>query len=347
MERRNIGFTVFSEKLLMRKWLSFILGGVLLVLLLVALPFTEVCAQTKPITLKMVSFLPPHFSTPKAVIDPLVDEVKKRSNGLLVINWIGGPEAVPMFDQPAALASGVIDLMFTVGTFYKDRVPENATLGISKVTPIEARVTGYYDVLLEAHKKANMYYLGQASYMSGYFIWLVKNIETPRDLARKKFPTDPTRDPFFKALGIIGVEMEDAEIYPGLDRGVIDGVMDPVSPAWQSKLHEVVNYVIPYSFFNSNAINVMNLDSWNKLPDNLKKTLMEAQKATEKSVRAKLVAQNEELYQKIINAGVKPIKFSDADAKWYVEQAFSSAWADVEKMLGLEKTARLRKVTGN
>ncbi len=324
--------------------------GTCLVLILAVLPFMAACAKpapAEPITLKMLSFLPPNFGTPKSVIEPLQAGVLERSNGELIIDWVGGPEAVPMFEQPAAVVSGVVDMLFTVGTFYKDRVPENATLGLSKITPTEARETGYYDALVEAHAKANMRYLGQSSYMSGFYLFLVDEVKTPSDLAGLKFPTDPTRDPIFKALGIIGVEMEDAEVYSALERGVIGGLMDPVSPNWLGNVYEVENYLIDHPFFNSNAINTMNLDSWNRLPKHLQKALMDAQIATEKSVRAKLIEQNKEFYQNILDSGVKPITFSAADAEWFLKTIYAASWADVEQMLGSETANRLKELTGN
>lgn len=281
-------------------------------------------------------------TTSRIAMGGFVEEVKERSKGELIIDWIGGPEAIPMFGQHEAAISGAVDIVFTVGTFYKDRVPENASIVLSEISPMEMRETGYYDEIKEAHRKANLYYLGLPSYISGYYVWLVDPIESPTELAGLRFPSNIARDPMFKALGIVGVDIDDPEVYTGLERGVIDGHVDPIQPVWEMGFYEVSNYFIDHPWFSGGVTLVMNLDSWNQLPEHLQKVLTDSVIVVEAAVLTQLPAIYEEFYQNIVNAGVKPIKFSTGDAKWYVDTVFSAAWKDVEQLLGPERTARLR-----
>ena len=54
----------------------------------------------------------------------MVDDLNERGKGILEIEVRGGPEAIGMFQQPAAVRDGVVDMVHTPGSFYGKNVPE-------------------------------------------------------------------------------------------------------------------------------------------------------------------------------------------------------------------------------
>ena len=52
----------------------------------------------------------------------------------------------------------------------------------------------------------------------------------------------------------------------------------------------------------------------------------------------------EEAREEQIDAGVQFIKFSDPDAKWFIDLAYSSGWEDMKKRISEEDYLKLRKL---
>ncbi len=141
-----------------RTILSFVAYQVLLSLLIVSTTATQ--AATKAVTLKFVSFFGRTAGTSAASSRLFVDTVKEKSKGALIINWVGGPEAIPPADQPAAVRDGVIDLHIGPMSFYEQLLPEISVSNLSFFTPMEERKNGVYDYWVKMHEKMNVRYLG-------------------------------------------------------------------------------------------------------------------------------------------------------------------------------------------
>ena len=72
-----------------------------------------------------------------------------------------------------------------------------------------------------------------------------------------------------------------AEVYPALERGILDAGVTGSTPAHGQKWYEVTKYIVgPLSTHPHNAI-VMNLDVWNKLPTEFQAILKEEGAKTE------------------------------------------------------------------
>ena len=58
--------------------------------------------------------------------EAFVKKVNEEGKGLVKINYIGGPKAIPTMEQAAALRSGVVDLANTTVAYTAGLVPEGA-----------------------------------------------------------------------------------------------------------------------------------------------------------------------------------------------------------------------------
>ena len=104
--------------------------------------------------LKMATFLPKDDVNLTAWW-AYVDEVNKKSNGEVVIKFVGGPEAIPAFKQFEAVRSGVVDMIFGCESYYGASVTGGAYIHLSQLTPMEERKVGYYDLIMDFLKKQN------------------------------------------------------------------------------------------------------------------------------------------------------------------------------------------------
>ena len=89
----------------------------------------------------------------------MVEEINKRGEGVLEIEVRGGPEAIGMFQQPAAVRDGVVDMVHTPGSFYGKNVPEIDAMVAAGVTPMEARANGGAALMDEAHQKLSLIHI--------------------------------------------------------------------------------------------------------------------------------------------------------------------------------------------
>ena len=65
-----------------------------------------------------------------------LDFVKKANvagQGVFVIQTRGGPEAIPMMEQPGAVRSGVVDMVYSACAFYAAQVPECDAVSASTI----------------------------------------------------------------------------------------------------------------------------------------------------------------------------------------------------------------------
>ncbi len=118
-------------------------------------------AAAEEVTLKAASA----FATGTTFARPFaafVDWVNENGKGVLQINVVGGPEAVPPFELGNAVSSGVVDLANNTAAFYTNLLPEGDALKLATNTIQEQRENGCYDIIDEMHQSAmNVKYLAR------------------------------------------------------------------------------------------------------------------------------------------------------------------------------------------
>jgi TRAP-type C4-dicarboxylate transport system substrate-binding protein len=302
----------------------------LLILMVLGLGMEIQPSQAKEIILKMATFLPKDDINLTAWW-AYADEVNKKSKGEVVIKFVGGPEAIPAFKQFEAVRTGVVDMIFGCESYYGGAVTGAAYIHLSRLTPMEERKVGYYDLRQDILKKQNVMYLGRPEHGVWFHIFTNKPVKRPQEMAGQKIRTSATYEPFVKMIGAVPITIPGAEVYTALERGVVDGyawsVLGNISMGWP----EVCKYIIEPKIYAMNLENLINLDTWNKLPKPIQ-TLM-----------ANLMIENEEKYEKIFvelgekelkamqGKGMKFVKFSPEDTKWYVDTAYKAGWDEVIK----------------
>ena len=117
-----------------------ILGGILASTALTTAAFAQE-------TLTAVHAFPESLIYTKSFLE-FVDKVNTAGEGVVQIEVRGGPEAIGMFQQPDAVRNGVVDMVYTPGSFYAGTVPEGLADKVGKpfIAPhifVDAPVDGY------------------------------------------------------------------------------------------------------------------------------------------------------------------------------------------------------------
>src|SRR5438034_1156697 len=82
-----------------------------------------------------------------------VEKVNADGKGLIKINYIGGPRAVPPFEVGNAVRTRVIDMANVTGAFYTNLMPEADGLKLNGKPMSEQRKNGTWDYINQLHNQ--------------------------------------------------------------------------------------------------------------------------------------------------------------------------------------------------
>ena len=326
-----------------------------IIALVVALPLIASCGTsapktTGPVTFEMVSAFP-KGTLMTGSAEYFVNQVNQRAKGQLVINWKGGPEVIPTFDQPEALTTGVIDFNHGVANYYAGVVPGAYVMELSTMPHTESGPgTELYDYRVKMWEEKGLRYIGEypGEYPnSSFYMYTTFKPNSLADLAGKKYRVSPASKDFVEALGGEPITMPGGDIYLALERGVVDGFVWPFFTAFtEMGWHEVINYVIDVPVYRGLYGAFMNLDSWNQLPDDIQDLVLDVHVATQNYWVGFCEAEKAKQERITKAAGVEFIKFSDADNNQFQKLSQDALWDKFKKELDPERYEKLRQFLG-
>ncbi len=325
-----------------KKFLTIFVGFALVFALSVGV--ASVCPAADTFTLKTIhawnknSFDVKQFLT---FLELVQQDADKRYPGQLKLQDRGGSETIGNTEQVEANRRGLVDMTYTAASYYTSIMPEMDVMSLSKTMPWEERANGLNDYLEKLHNaKANSHYLGRFDTASLFHLFLSKPIKSVNDLKGMRIRCSPTHIPFIKSVGAEPIGMPPSDIYTAMERGVVDGYVQPAYVIRDFGLVEVSKYMVIPGFYKPVALVLMNLDSWNKLPKHLQDLLTEnMEKAQRLAVKAYGDKYNAEIasFKKegmVINelAGPEAANFSDAAYKSLLDTVMKKAPEETAKI---------------
>src|SRR5687767_15397617 len=118
--------------------------------LLAALALAPLAVQAQETTLRVVSAFAENTQYVKNLM-PMIQKLNAEGKGVLQINFIGGPKAMPPFEVGNAVRTGVVDMALTTGAFYTNIMPEADALKLTQMPHQELRKNGGHDQIGRAH----------------------------------------------------------------------------------------------------------------------------------------------------------------------------------------------------
>lgn len=277
-------------------------------------------------TLRMVSAFAENGIYVQHVL-PWIKKFNDEGKGLLQINFIGGPKAIPTFEVGNAVKTGVVDIALSTGAFYTNVMPEADLLKLTQIPVAEQRKNGAFDAINQLwNEKANMQYLARVVEMQPFHIYLNKRIEKP-DLSGLKIRITPVYREFFQALNANVVTTPPGEVYTALERGVVDGYGWPIGGIFDLNWQEKTKYRIDPGFYDAEVSLTMNLPAYRKLSDAQRGYLQKQLLALEADNGTFWPRYAKEETERQTKAGIEAIAFDAATARAFVDKAYDVAWA--------------------
>jgi TRAP-type transport system periplasmic protein len=255
-----------------------------------------------------------------------IERVNKDGKGVLQINYIGGPKAMPPFETGNALKSGVIDIANSTGAFYTNVMPEADSWKLTERPMAELRKNGGFDYMAQLYaEKMNAIFLARHVDNNPFHLYLNKPISSA-DLTGLKLRITPVYRDFFQALGATVVQTAPGEVYTALERGVVDGYGWPITGVFDLGWNEKTKYRVDPGFYTAEVSVLVNKATWDKLSDAQKDVLRKAGVAGEAEAVAEFAAENEKETKRQAAAGIQTITLNPAVAETYIAKAYQAGW---------------------
>ena len=276
--------------------------------------------------LTAVHAFPPSLIYTKSFLE-FVDKVNAEGEGVVQIEVRGGPEAVGMFQQPDAVRDGIVDMVYTPGSFYAGALPEKDALVASNITGPEARENGGIELIDQIHQeKMGVKYLGWFDSNVCYNLWTVNepklDADGNLDVSGLKLRGNPVYNAFFtNYLGASVIDLPTTEVYAGLERGVVDATGWTQIGLVDLKWDDFVNYRIEPCFFSTDLGVIVNLDKWNALSEESRDLIQRVAIEHEASSAEKLGALRDEEFATLEERGMKVVTLEGEAAANYLAAA--------------------------
>jgi TRAP-type transport system periplasmic protein len=212
---------------------------------------------------------------PRTVLfEKFLKNVEAASNGDMKFR-VSGPETVPPFEQLQPAGSNVFQFLFTHGAYHFGTTPylvavEGLTGDLAKW-----RAAGIKEQVDKQYQKYGLKLIvfPQVPEGSAYNIILKAPVGPLGDLQGRKIRATQSYAGVLSMLGASPVNLPPAEIYPSLEKGVVDGAAWPVIGPLGYRWYEVAKHVMRPSFGVVVHSMFVNLNAWNGLTDAQRKLI--------------------------------------------------------------------------
>lgn len=263
--------------------------------------------------------------------EDFIEKVNADGKGVIRIQYIGGPKAMPPFEVGNAVKSGVIDIANVTSAFYTNLMPEAESLKLATQPIQQQRRSGAWEYLNRLHnEKMNVWYLARTGDGVPFHLYVNKPIEKA-DLKGLTIRVTPIYRAFFAALGANLVQTAPGEVYTALERGVVDGYGWPIQGIFDLGWQEKTKYRVDPGFYQVDVNVLVNLDRWNRLTDAQRDVLTKAAQWVEErnALNAEINAAER---RRQAEAGIRTIELKGAELDKWNSTAQEAGWAYVKEI---------------
>ena len=269
---------------------------------------TTAQSAEKQIVWKMQTSAPQNSQEYKWMPEAFAKNVNFLTNGRIKIELHPAGALMSSSQVPEAVSKGILDCAHTYVSYFGGRVDgfNSASEWPFDAHPLQAVMWFYegggQDMMREFGEPHNILFLGVSPFLPEY-VWSKKPIRTLDDFNGVKMRAQAIAGTMFKKLGASVVTMPGEEIYPALQRGILDATEYlSIRANYDHNFHEVTEYIIGPTYSGGQSIDwIVNLKSWNNLSDDLKTKVEMALKVTNFDYWNEAVPDERQVFEKLKN----------------------------------------------
>lgn len=240
-------------------------------------------AMAADVVLKLHQMLPPQATIPAKSLQPWADKVKAESGGRIEVELY---PAMQLGGKPSDLVDqvkdGVVDLTWTLLGYTPGRYPKSEAFELPFVaTNAEATSVAFYDYY-EKHMKDELkdfHVLTVHTHGPGILHTIASKPITSLESMKgvKLRGTSKVINQMLEAMGATPIGMPVTAVPESLSKSVIDGTVVPWEVTPSIKIAELApnhtSFSGKHGLYTATFLFAMNKDSYNALPDDLKKVI--------------------------------------------------------------------------
>jgi TRAP-type C4-dicarboxylate transport system substrate-binding protein len=317
------------------RWLLFLAASIVLISL--ALVSYEPKASTAGPNVYVVKVnVLFHQTHPFSIITAKkIKDIEARSGGRLKFEMFYGGSLTPLREALGGLQRGAYEGMVGVLGWWAGM---DARFNIAAGCPFLARDTDDYDNLIRTTDLSKMIDRACGRFntvrvgwdvLDGYQILTkIKPVRKLEDMQGLKIRAGGIADKLaLKKLGAIPVDVVTAEIYPALEKGVIDGAILNESSTTAYKLEELIRYVTQINLIPGIMGNLLfNQDFWKGLPTDLQTSVVKTYDDWDRRTRKYWEAEIIKSIDIIKARGVEFIKVDEEERQRWVKIGGLPIW---------------------
>mgnify|MGYP001470303273 CR=1 FL=1 len=330
------------------------LGATAVVAGVIAVAASATPAPAQTITWNFNMFGPPRAVT--AGIEAMAEFYKKESNGQFQIKIAYGAALGPERQSPEAIKSGGYEAAQLCAGYYPNKFPLATVMELPFLPPrkiednakVYTAVMNHPAIIKEMADRWNIRYLGPTVLPAFEFMGN-KRIASVADMKGVKMRIAGLNAKALQTFGAVPTMVTAPESYQALERGTIDSFGFPYSYTFGAyKLYEVAKYVTEGMAMSGFLCwQAVSITAWNKLPDNLKAKLPQAQ-AVAMDALLKAYKKEDDKWIPIFRQKLEVTEFPEAERDKLVDASVPiwQAWAKDQDAAGRRGTEMLNFVKG-
>lgn len=230
-----------------------------------------------PIELKIANFQPAAHKS-NEMLENWGKLIEKETGGKVRFVLFPGAILAKADDTYEAIVRGIADMGWAFGGYTMGRFPVSEIVtqpwGLKSAEQGSRIMWDLYEKFPEIRaefKDTHLLFLGPSTPRQIHSRIPFRRLE---DLKGAKIRVPPAESPQVKAVGGVPINILGPDVYVSLERGTIDATFHPWETAISYRWYEVVRYHSEANVYLGGLfICTMNLNTWNKLPEDVKKVI--------------------------------------------------------------------------
>jgi TRAP-type C4-dicarboxylate transport system substrate-binding protein len=297
---------------------------------------TAIAQAADPINLRVADSFPKGHFILKVLLEPWMEEVKKRTSGAVTFEHYPAQQLGKAADMLKLTQTGVADIGYVAPGYISDKMPVSEAAMLPGAFAHSCQGTLAYwklarkGVIAEQDYAGNQIRLLLTVSLPQYRIFTVKQpVKDVADVAGLKLrSTGGAQDLTLRAIGAVPVRMAAPDAYESLSRGTMDGLLFPLESVVAYGADKLVKYATDGLGFASFVVAYsISETAWKKLTPEIQKAMVDVAEELIPSACQEVQKADETTKQKMEAAGVRfeslqPDKFKS------LLKGVAKTWAD-------------------
>ncbi len=289
------------------------------------------------------------YGPPRAFTQPLdwfAKEVAARTNGQVKIELVYGEALAKATEMPEGIKGGAFEVAAFCTSYYPGKFPLTTLLDLPMFTPDDVVAIGRLQMALAEHpaqqeefKKWNVRLLLPGP-LPQYQIMSKRKIAKVEDFKGLRIRVSGEMAKVLEDYGAVKSLVPAPEVFPSLERGVIDAATFPSTYAFFSyRLHEISKYFIDkISLGTQPCFFGVSQTAWNKLSPQQQKIMLDLREPGLQEAAKAYKAADDKNYALMKERGMEIIQFPAAERAKLVAGAkkYWDAWDDEMQKRGVK-----------